>query len=258
MQTGPLSPTGMMRQSAIRKAAKESFKESSREAAALFNVGHRTSDLEQPATLNRYDTTRYNVLRGTSREVMPESLKMGRTGANGLHRYDVKPEGFEGNKFRLSDYYMKELHDKKGTTNFTEGPLFIVKGLHNYSNLPSGDERVLRASTTQHEQYPHPVDRAPVPSKFEHLQRAEPIDHDGELGPITMGRTGPKGTQSWSDIQEVIARSGPARPSTALLPARLHAAAAATAATPPPPGKLYPSPRLGLSPLGIRLQSQSG
>lgn len=50
----------------------------------------------------------------------------------------------------------------QGTTDFQEGPLFIVKGLHNYSNLPPGDSRVFRASTTSHEQYTHPLDRAEV------------------------------------------------------------------------------------------------
>jgi hypothetical protein len=40
--------------------------------------------------------------------------------------------------------------------------LFIVKGLHNYSNLPSGDMRVMRSSTSIHEQFIQPVDRAKV------------------------------------------------------------------------------------------------
>ena len=77
-------------------------------------------------------------------------------------RYDVKPEMPGSSSYRLADYYMKELKDKKGTTNYQDGPLFIVKGLHNYTNLPAGDDRVLRASTTQHEQFIHPEDRAPV------------------------------------------------------------------------------------------------
>jgi hypothetical protein len=74
----------------------------------------------------------------------------------------VKPEVSGAGSFRLADYYMKELKDKKGTTDYRGGPLFIVKGLHNYTNQPCGDDRVLRASCTQHEQYLHPEDRAPV------------------------------------------------------------------------------------------------
>jgi hypothetical protein len=63
---------------------------------------------------NRYDTCRFNVLRGTNRDVLPESLKMGDIGANGLHRYDAKPQGAEGNKYQLADYYMKEVREKLG------------------------------------------------------------------------------------------------------------------------------------------------
>jgi len=65
-----------------------------------------------------------------------------------------------------------------------------VKGLHNYSNLPSGDLRVARGTTTLHEQFIHPQDRAPVPPKHQHLQRtmAEPVDDDIGLGPVTMSQ----------------------------------------------------------------------
>ena len=71
-----------------------------------------------------------------------------------------------------------------------------MKGLHNYSNLPSGDERVLRGTTTLHEQFIHPRDRAPVPAKHQHLQLAEPIDDDISLGPITSTTEQLKGTRT--------------------------------------------------------------
>ena len=78
-----------------------------------------------------------------------------------------------------------------------------MKGLHNYSNLPSGDLRVSRGTTTLHEQFIHPQDRAPVPPRHQHLQRtaAEPVDDDIGLGPVTMseGTMGGGNTTAYDD-----------------------------------------------------------
>lgn len=103
------------KQPSSRRAMQIAAKESLRNAKSLFESGatgagvDRTTKVGLAPEDNRYDTCRFNVLRGTNRDVLPESLKMGDIGANGLHRYDAKPQGAEGNKYQLADYYMKEV-----------------------------------------------------------------------------------------------------------------------------------------------------
>jgi len=135
-------------------------------------------------SVRRFDTTRFNVLKQAGRDVAHESLSAGSIGRNGLHRFDSTPG--EPEQYAPRDYYLAELQKKKGTTNFTEGGLFIVKGLHNFSNLPSGDSRVLRTSSTSREQFLHPDQRAHVPPHFSHLQASEPSDSDGAIGPASV------------------------------------------------------------------------
>jgi Ca2+-binding EF-hand superfamily protein len=154
------------------------------EAVTMFDKRDKNR-IESPHYTQRYYSSQYNALKGTQREVLPESLNMGRIGHNGLNRYDVQPDSVKPNQHKISEYYMAELQRKKGTTDYQEGPLFIVKGLHNYSNLPPGDARVFRASTTTHEQYTHPLDRAEIPAKYSHLQAGENTDNDGQIGPIS-------------------------------------------------------------------------
>jgi hypothetical protein len=108
------------KQPSSRQATQIAARESLRNAKSLFESGatgagvDRTTKVGLAPEDNRYDTCRFNVLRGTNRDVLPESLKMGDIGANGLHRYDAKPQGAEGNKYQLADYYMKEVREKLG------------------------------------------------------------------------------------------------------------------------------------------------
>lgn len=108
------------KQPSSRRATQIAARESLRNAKSLFESGatgagvDRTTKVGLAPEDNRYDTCRFNVLRGTNRDVLPESLKMGDIGANGLHRYDAKPQGAEGNKYQLADYYMKEVREKLG------------------------------------------------------------------------------------------------------------------------------------------------
>jgi hypothetical protein len=96
--------------------------------------------------------------------------------------------------------------------------LFIVKGLHNYSNLPSGDERILRGTTTLHEQYIHPQDRAPVPAKHQHLQRgsSEPVDDDLSLGPVAATKARMSGTRTLDEELVFLKRTRVYREATEL------------------------------------------
>ena len=73
------------------------YKESMAESSRLFDqpvrsamMGSSGTELGSPSK-NRYKSTQYNVLRGTAREVLGESLHMGHIGANGLHRYIPRP-----------------------------------------------------------------------------------------------------------------------------------------------------------------------
>lgn len=55
------------------------------EAVTLFSK----RDLERVESqhfVQRYHSGKYNALKGTDRQVLPESLKMGRIGHNGLNR----------------------------------------------------------------------------------------------------------------------------------------------------------------------------
>jgi hypothetical protein len=142
------------------------------------------ANLSPTSSVRRFDTAKFNVLKNAGREVAHESLSAGAIGRNGLHRFDATPG--EQEQYAPRDYYLAELQKKKGTTNFTDGGLFIVKGLHNFSNLPSGDARVLRTSSTSKEQFLHPDQRAPNPPLYSHLQASEQVDSDGSIGPATV------------------------------------------------------------------------
>jgi hypothetical protein len=157
-------------------------------------------------TVRRFDSTQFNVLKHAGREVAHESLSVGAIGRNGIHRFDTAPGGERQEQHAPRDYYLAELKKKKGTTNFTEGGLFIVKGLHNFSNLPSGDARVSRVSTTSQEHYLHPNERAPTSPHFSHLQSSEDIDSDGSIGPATAANY-----SSTSDDEAVEIRAHRAR-----------------------------------------------
>jgi Ca2+-binding EF-hand superfamily protein len=94
----------------------------------------------------------------------------------------------------VDSYYKRDLVAKKGTTK-VDVPLFTIKGLQNFSKLPTGDPRLLRASTTHREVFTDPARRPSTASRFDHLQDDEPVDVDGLLGPINFAATteGPLG-----------------------------------------------------------------
>lgn len=142
----------------------------------------------------RYDSKQFNALKAVAdREVKHDSLKCSTmVGQDGIHRYDVSPmKNLNAATYQGPDFYMTCLKAKKGTTKFSDSPLFMVKGLHNYSNLPAGDARVYRATSTSHEQFLSPTHRADVPPKFSHLQGHEPWDQDLQLGPVSNNGFGP-------------------------------------------------------------------
>jgi len=61
-------------------------RESMAQSSKLFEAPERHSSGGGSPVKNRYHSTQFNVLRGTGREVLGESLKMGEIGCNGLHR----------------------------------------------------------------------------------------------------------------------------------------------------------------------------
>jgi len=137
----------------------------------------------------RFDSTQFNVLKGAGREILHESLKLSKLGENGLHRYDVaKNKRAIATGWQERDFYMASLKNTKGSLDYAASPLFMVKGLVNFSNLPRGDPRVWRGTSTSREQFIPPEHRAPVPPKFSNLQPHETWDVDSALGPATPSK----------------------------------------------------------------------
>jgi Ca2+-binding EF-hand superfamily protein len=149
----------------------------------------------------RYSSTAHNMLRGTDRLVARESIKLANIGADGLHRYDVQPQ-LDHYQPGLDTYYKADLKAKRGTTKIKE-PIFTVKGLHNHSSIPSGDTRITRCSSNYRETFSDPSTRPPANPRYDHLQDDEPVNFDGNIGPVNtvIATDGPLG-KAEADLKE--------------------------------------------------------
>ena len=93
-------------------------------------------------------------------------MRLNRVGLDGLYRYDVPPVT-DRRQHTLKAVYMGQLRQKKRPPDV---PIFTVNGLQNFSSLPPGDLRVNRTTSTLHETYINPTDRAFFPPRFDHIQ----------------------------------------------------------------------------------------
>jgi hypothetical protein len=153
------------------------YHEDSRFALSRIIIHHHFT----PHHFQRYQAKRFNVLRGTSRSVAPESMRVNKVGLDGLYRYDVPPQT-DRRQGTLRQVYMSEFKQRR---NPHGGPIYTVNGLQNFSHLPTGDMRVNRTVSTLKETYINPAHRAFFPPRYDHIQDGEPTDNDGELGPVS-------------------------------------------------------------------------
>jgi hypothetical protein len=109
------SPTQQFRMSSCLTRGGE--EPSLNEAVTIFERRDKER-MQSPHFVQRYSSEKYNVLKTTQREVLPESLKMGRVGHNGIHRY-------------FSNHSLSLMHSKMRYSCFFEmlftGPFLLIK-----------------------------------------------------------------------------------------------------------------------------------
>ena len=120
---------------------------------------------------------RFHSLQTLPRNVSPESMKIGKTNRDGLHKLDINMTMTQA---KLNEVYHDDavsrhrLEVRPSVGGWNEAsqsadffkqprdlgrPAQVSKGLANFSSIKFGDDRIQRVSTAHREEYRHPSDR---------------------------------------------------------------------------------------------------